>query len=356
MKLSLPLCLLLLIGSYIYANEPPLQQQCTCREDSSSLELPLFAKDDIIEMTLRTDLKALVRDKKDERDYHPIELTYASETGDSIRINAKSRVRGNFRRNMCQFPPLRIKFDSTSVIGTLFEGQDKLKLVTHCNNRKKNFEQYIALEHLIYQTYNLMTEKSFRVRLVKMRYEDTRGKYDPIVRIGFLIESIDQVARRLGGVEIETKNLHPNAMHGETVDMLSVFEYMIGNTDWSIPGLHNVKIIFVQEKNIHIPVPYDFDWCGTINAPYAFPNPTLNLSSLRERIYRGFCKPEKEFQLVFDQFLEKKESILSLYQESPHLHEKTKVDVLKYLNDFFETLEDPKRVKREFYDSCRTNR
>lgn len=356
MKFSLPLCLFFLFGSYIYANGPSLQEVCACTEDSSSLELPLFAQDDIIEMTLRTDLKALLRDKKDERDYHPIELIYTSESGDSINLNAKSRVRGNFRRNMCQFPPLRIKFDSAHVVGTLFEGQNKLKLVTHCNNKKKKFEQYIALEHLIYQTYNLLTDKSFRVRLVKMRYEDTRGKYDPIVRIGFLIEPIDQVASRLNGVEIETKNLHPNAMHGETVDMLSVFEYMIGNTDWSIPGLHNVKIIFDKESNIHLPVPYDFDWCGTINAPYAFPNPTLNLTSIRERIYRGFCKSEEEFQRVFDQFLEKKEPILSLYENSPYLQEKTKADVLKYMNEFFQTLEDPKRLKREFYDKCRTSR
>lgn len=358
MKLSLPLCLFLLLGTYLHGEDLSLHEQksCDCTQDTSILESPLFTQNEILQMTFRTDLKELLKDKRDERDYHPIELSYASESGDTIRVEAKSRVRGNFRRNMCKFPPLRIKFDSVEVVGTLFEGQDKLKLVTHCNNKKKNFEQYIALEHLIYQSYNLMTEKSFRVRLVKMRYEDTRGKYDPIVRIGFLIEPIDQIADRLGGVEIETKNLHPNAMHGETVDMLSVFEYMIGNTDWSIPGLHNVKIVFVKESNLQIPIPYDFDWSGTINAPYAFPNPTLNLSSIRERIYRGFCKSEVEFQHVFDQFLAKKEDILSLYQNSPYLEEKTKQDVLKYLNDFFETLEDPKRVKREFYDKCRTNR
>lgn len=355
MKFSRLLCLLLLLQSFNQLIAIPLSG-CACTDDSSHIEWPLFAQDDVIEMTFRTDLKALLRDKKEERSYHSVQLTYTAENGETVEVEAESRVRGNFRRNMCKFPPLRIKFDSANVVGTLFEGQDKLKLVTHCNSKQKKFEQFIELEYLIYRTYNLMTDKSFRVRQVKMRYEDSKGKYDPIDRMGFLIEPVDQLASRLEGVEIETKNLHPNAMHGHTVDMLSVFEYMIGNTDWSIPGLHNVKIIYLQEDRVNIPIPYDFDWCGTINAPYAFPNPTLNVSSIRERIYRGFCKSEEEFQLVFDQFIEKKESILAMYQSSPNLEEKTKEDVLKYLNDFFETLEDPKKVKREFYDNCRTSR
>ena len=335
----------------------PLDSPCSCdgSGNDSSEVIPLFEQESMMELTYRANLKKLLKDKKDERSYHEVELMYVDESGDSVSIEALTRIRGNFRRKMCQFPPIRIKFDSATVVGTLFEGQNKLKLVTHCKNKAEQYEQYTVIEHLVYRSYNLITEKSFRVRPAKITYEDTGGKYDPIVKFGFFIESVDHVAARLGGVEIETKNIHPNRTEGETTDLLSIFEFMIGNTDWSIPGLHNVKIISVGNGKKLVPVPYDFDWCGTINAPYAFPNPQFGTKSVQDRVFRGFCKSEEEFEKAFAQFREHKEEIIALYQECELLSKKNKSNVLKYLGEFYEILEDPKRTKYAIYENCRTN-
>ncbi|MEM7369307.1 MAG: hypothetical protein AAF587_11960 [Bacteroidota bacterium] len=354
MKHWFPFFLLLLPLSVCYGI--PTEEDCSCSMDEKISDIPLFHSEEVLELTFKTNLKQVMKDKKDERDYHPVELSYVDADGQQVSIEALTRVRGNFRRKMCKLPPLRVKFDSTSVIGTLFEGQDKLKLVTHCKLKGDLHEQLIMVEHLVYRTYRLLTEKSFRVRLAKITYEDLDGKYDPMTRFGFFIEAIDHVANRLGGEEIETSNLHPNRTEAETVDLLSVFEYMIGNTDWSIPGLHNIKIIAIEEQTEPIPVPYDFDWCGAINAPYAIPSESLDIPSVKIRLFRGFCKPKEDFEKVFAIFREKKDEIYSLYQGCPYLSEKKKSEVLKYFDEFYDIINDPRKLKNEIYAKCRTSR
>lgn len=351
-------CLLLLlfgllqVGLFIHSKA----ETCDCSSDISAKDIPLFASEDLLEFTFKTDLRAVMRDKKEERDYHPVELTYADENGEAVSVQAQTRVRGNFRRKMCKLPPLRIKFDSAAVVGTLFEGQDKLKLVTHCKLKGDLHEQLIMIEHLVYRSYRILTDKSFRVRLARITYEDSGGKFEPMTKFGFFIEAVDHVAERLGGEEIETKNVHPNNAEAGTVDLLAVFEYMIGNTDWSIPGLHNVKLVAVEGQTAPIPVPYDFDWCGAINAPYAIPSENLGIKSVKTRVYRGFCKPEEEFERVFNVFREKKEEIYALYEGCDYLTDKKKSEVLKYIGEFYEILENPKKIKYEIYANCRTNR
>jgi hypothetical protein len=347
--------MLLLIGGFLGKAMLGAKTDCECADIPVGLNTSLFAEEEILEITLATNLKALLKDRKEERSYHEAELTFA-EGGKTIQMPVKTKIRGNFRRKNCKFPPIRIKVDSASAVGTMFEGMDKLKLVTHCQNKKEQYEQYILQEYLSYKTFNHLTDNSFRVRLLKITYEDSSGKLDPMTRYAFFIEPEEIMAQRLGGEVRETMNVHPKQTAEFSGDIVALFSYMIGNTDWSIAKLHNVKMLHIPGKSAPIPVPYDFDWCGLINAPYAFPNPQLGIGSVKERVYRGFCIDEADFQQLFTHFQAKKADIYAEFNECEQLSPKVRERSLEYLDEFFDLLDRPKGVQRAILDACRTNR
>lgn len=317
----------------------------------------LFDQEDIIDITLETDLKLLFRDVGDEREYHPAKMRYKTgEIGDSVEVEL--RTRGNFRRqrSVCNLPPIRIKFNKENAAGTLFEKQKKLKLVTVCQFKKDSYEQNLLLEYLSYKSYNILTDSSFRVRLARITYVDLAGKVDTFVRYSFFIEDEKKMAERIESKIMEIKNVHPLQTARHATARMSVFQYMIGNTDWSISALHNVRLVGINGKGDPITVPYDFDWCGAISAPYAKPNPILGLPNVETRLYRGFCRSEEEFARVFKEFMVAKEEIYALYQNCEMLNEKYRKRVLAYYDDFYRTISDEKRTKKEIFDYCRTSK
>ena len=335
---------------------PTFSQDTTATEEEPFIS-QLFQSDDIIKVTIKTELRTLLRDRRDERDYHDATMTYA-DGGEMTTIPLRLRVRGNFRRkkSTCFFPPIRLKFDSAEVVGTLFEGQNKIKLVTHCQNKKSVYQQYLLEEYTIYRMYNQLTDKSFRVRLMDVTYIDTGKKPDTLQKYGFIIEDVGHLATRLGGREIEVKNIHPDRTNYDLVNTLSVFQYMIANTDFSIPALHNVKLVMVNPGEPPLAIPYDFDWCGLIKAPYAIPNESLGLGDVRQRLFRGFCRSEEQFEETFQLFRDKKEAIYSLFRDSEYMDEKTKTSAISYLEKFYDIINNPKEVEREFMKKCRTTK
>lgn len=318
---------------------------------------PLFSSDEPLRLTLEADFKAIYKDKGEERDYHLAVLAYVDEVrGDSVRMPVKLKVRGNFRRVTCQFPPLRLNLPKDSTSGTVFEGQDKLKLVTPCGKNANRYEPLVVLEYLVYKSYNLLTDSSFRARLAEVTYVDTRGKYDNMTRMTFFIEPKEHMTERLGGRELEIEHVHPDDADRFLANFMAIFQYMIGNTDWSIPGLHNVVLVATQPGRPPLTVPYDFDWCGAVDAPYAFPNPQLGIQDVRERLFRGFCRTPEEFEAALARFRRQREPILDLYRTSPWLDESSRSRALKYLEEFFDLIEDPKGVQTAFVEGCRTDK
>lgn len=315
----------------------------------------LFASDEPLELTYRVNMKKLLKDRGDNRHYHTGSVVYTDDKGEKIEVNAKSKVRGNFRRmkSNCSFPPIRLKFDSASVVGTVFQGQNKLKLVTPCQTKKEAYQQYILAEYLIYRSYNILTDSSFQVRLVHITYEDEAGKLDPLVRYAFFIEDEDAMAERIGGTILEIKNIHPNQTNLKLEALVSTFQYFVGNTDWSIPGLHNIKLVQTEMGAAPLAVPYDFDWCGAVDPPYAVPNPQLGIFSVKERLYRGFCRSEDEFNQTFALFKSHKDEIYDLYNSIDYLDVKFKKKCIQFYDEFYEMLEDPKKYKREILATCR---
>lgn len=327
-------------------------------EASVSSQL-LFESDEAIEITMEMDIRRVLRDRGEETDYHPLEITWSNENGELMQVDARVKVRGNFRRQRenCRFAPLRIRFEEETVTGTVFEGQEKLKLVTHCQTRRPEYQQYLLQEYLIYRSYNMLTDKSFKVRLAKITYSDSELRDEPFTRYGFIIEDEDKLAERLGGRILEVENVHPDLTDYELSNRLAIFQYMTGNSDWSITGLHNIKLVMPDGEQTPYAIPYDFDWSGIINARYAKPNPMLNIRPVRQRVFRGFCRSPEVFNEEFTFFNRYRSSIYELHQNlAPPLEEDKLKQATEYLDEFYSIINDPEEAKHEIIDQCRTDR
>ena len=322
-----------------------------CLIYSASAQSALFESDSILELELSGDTRSLFNDREGEATYFKMELTYKNQEGNKIIHPLKVKTRGNFRRakNNCFYPPLWLNFPKSKIPeGSVFAGQDKIKLVTPCRDQK-----YVIREYLAYRLYNLLSPQSFQARLVKVTYKDTtKGKTSEAL-YGVLLEGKDEMAARNGAKIIKRKKIRPNKTDKSLFLKMATFQYLIGNTDWSIEYQHNVKLM-VQEGNLRpLPVPYDFDHAGLVNAPYAHPAPALQLGSIQERRYRGYCVEDMStFQETFALFNAKKEAIYKLFQENPFLEKRYKKSINKSLNEFYKTINSPKASKRAFLYPC----
>lgn len=310
---------------------------------------PLFESEEILHLKIKLDVKETIMDRE-VREEHEAVLYYTEN--DSLDI--KLSVRGNTRANpsLCKFPPLKVNFKKKQVKGTLFKGQNKMKLVTHCNDRSIN-EEYILREYFVYKLYQLISPYSFQVRLCRISYIDTNGKLDPKEHFGFLIEDIDDLAERFEMEQYKGNLLNQDAFYRSELDKLVFFQFMIGNLDWSVPKQHNFKLIYGDAVSAPIAVPYDFDFSGMVNTTYAKPPPDINVSTVRQRNFRGFCRTPGTYEAVAQEFIDLKSSFYALYTSSEVLSEKSIDQSVKYLDSFYEVIENEKKFKKEIITVCR---
>ncbi len=312
---------------------------------------PLFESEAVLSFTLFADFKALKGDREQDSEDRPARLEF--ESGEEA-ITLQIRTRGNFRlkRETCRdMPPLRLNFPKKAVRGTVFEGQDKLKLVTHCRNHS-NYEQNTLQEYLVYRMYNLVTDISFQARLVRVTYVDSNGEEDDIARYGFLIESEKAIEERLNVEFLEPETIHPASYDPTAALRISLFQHMIGNTDWSMVRRHNVKLVRTEER-VHHPIPYDFDWSGIVNARYAKPDPSLNIRNVRTRVYRGFCLETFDYEQATTTFQHLRGPFEELVQGLDGLTDDAREDLVKYIASYYEILDSDERVQDKLVKACR---
>lgn len=317
---------------------------------------PLFAAEDPLVLTLRTDIDWL-RDERSDEEETDGTVTFVGEDGQPSVLPVEVRTRGEFRRNKrnCNFPPLRLDFPKSEAGGTVFEGQDKLKLVTPCHDSRDSYQAYVYDEYLAYKVLELLTPVSFRVRLVEITYEDINDEYETRTKIGFLIEDEDQMAARNRGVLEEVDDrMNPGLTYAPYSVMTSLFQYMIGNTDWSAIDFHNVKLLHSEEGRFFT-VPYDFDFSGVVDARYAAPDPSLPIRSVTERLFRGFCFPQVRDRAHWESYFnERRQAVADLYLGFELLEPDDREDALEYFEDFWEVLADERRYQREILENCRS--
>ncbi len=312
-----------------------------------------FQSTDVLEFTLRTDLRVLTRDRDTaEAPWRGATLTWTGPNG-PVTVPLQVRTRGIFRLQHCDMPPIRLRFDQDSVGGTPFDGLRRPKLGTYCMDRDE-YEQYVLQEYAIYRVQRLFTPMSYSVRLVRVTYEDSAGARRPVTRYGFVMEDPDRFAERFRATVHPNRGVGQRHLLAPNAAFLGLFQYFVGNTDWSVPGLHNIEVL--RTPDTLVAVAYDFDWSGVISTSYARPDARLPIRSVRERVYRGLCQGEEALTPVLAQFEAMKDSIAAVYRAVPDLRPRTVEQTLRYYDEFYRDIVDrPRFVERVVTRDCLRN-
>lgn len=312
----------------------------------------LFENTSSMEIELTGPMWSLVQNKEDRKEW-PFRLR-----SDAIELDLKIRARGNSRMRVCDFPPLRFNFKATDTDGTPFEGQDKLKLVTRCKKSSRS-ESDVLEEYAAYRIFSLWSDVSYRVQLVHMTNIDTDGRLKQAFKssYGFLIEPLEQMVSRVNGSLTEVPAVSLGQLDKKQAALVYVFQYLIANTDWSFVTAendeyccHNIKLIKIGSKLF--PVPYDFDLSGIVNASYARPDPSLNISRVVMRRYIGFCTDTEILRGALNDITSREKEVMDIISSLPMLTDKEKRKKVSYLEGFFRKADDQDKMISLFERAC----
>jgi hypothetical protein len=296
----------------------------------------LFENEDLLEISLHFDLSTYFR-KKPKDEYLKAVLTFNPGRNDSMSRKIRLKTRGEFRNRYCMFAPIELNFKNTDFGYSDLDSIGKLKLVTQCSNGIVN-ENYVLKEYLVYKLYQLLTDTSFRVRLLRVTFYDTGRKRKPIVQYGIFIEPLGMLAGRTNTEEVKNPRINQKHIVPFVMDRVAIFNYMIGNFDWSVPGQHNIKVLKLPDEPLGIAIPHDFDWSGVVNASYAIPAEVMGITNVRQRLFQGICRNREVYDNELDIFLAKKEAFLKIINDFNYLKPVERSDVSNFLNDFLTQL------------------
>jgi hypothetical protein len=312
----------------------------------------LFNSQQLLEVEIKGSFATLLKDKE-LREQQIFEL----RANDKVH-KVKLRVRGKSRTDVCDFPPLRVNFSKTSTKGTVFSGQDKIKLVTKCAKSSRNDVDTI-MEYSAYRIFNILTDVSYRARLVKLQLNDEHGSLVPSLQTqyGIFLESDEELADRLQLKASSLTGVSMQRLSAQHMATVYLFQYLIGNTDWSLVSSQTKEMcchngdIFAAGKELFY-VPYDFDLSGLVNARYAVTDSSLGIKKVTERRYRGFCTDRSYLKIALSQLKSKQTQIVQLIEGLPGISEKRLKRKVAFLNKFFEAAKDQERMVRRFEKSC----
>lgn len=312
-----------------------------------------FTEDSILNATVTTELSTLLSNKVKTVDV-PGVFSFLLPDSSVISGNVLMRPRGIFRLENCYIPPLRLNFKSTTP--SQLSKLKSLKLVNGCSMGSYN-DQLLLKEYMVYKIYNILTDMSFRVRLINLKIEDSKKKKKPLSMHSFFVEDMDDLAKRnkceKWADEKKSNTESTNRMH---MTFVSIFQYMIGNTDWAVPVGHNIKLMSSKKDSIARPyaVPYDFDYAGLVDANYATPDEQLGTKSVRERVYRGFPRNLDELKIIIKVFTDKKQEIYSLIEGFEPLSGRNRKEMIAYLDEFYDSIKTDNQLKDHFIDNARS--
>jgi len=319
---------------------------------------PLFQSEEVLEVRIVAPFNTILSNRAEEKDTDG-KLLHTDEAGDVSEFDVGIRARGLFRRKKenCPFPPLRLNFKGAQTKNTLFQKQNKVKLVTHCKDKSTRHEQSLLSEYVAYRILNELTDVSFRVRLMRITYVDTDKRGKERVAYGFIIEHKDRLAKRLGITAVDIEKTSVNSLQPDYLNLISMFHYLIGNTDFSpIAGAkaaccHN-HVLFGKDGERLFSVPYDFDQAGLINAPYGTTNPRFGLRSARQRLYRGRCANNRYLDETISLFQSKQNRIIEHATAQEGVEDRYGKVMKSFLDKFFATISSPKQVQKKLVKKC----
>jgi hypothetical protein len=311
-----------------------------------------FAKDSVVNVTLNTNLKTLNK-TRNHSPYLPGTITWQNPIGSGdITENIHLKLRGNFRKETCGMASLMLDFRDTAKKSRLRK-LGKVKLVAPCETGYE-YQQYVLQEYLIYKMYNLITDASFRVRLLNLTIQDSAKAKKHFKQYAFVIEPVTAIEKRKRWMEESKQKFNTEQTNRQQATLVFMFQYMVANTDWAVPTYHNIKLFFPKDSARVRPyiVPYDFDFSGLINAHYASPPETTGLTSVTDRFYMGYVRTPDELRAAANVFLSRKNEILDLVKNFELLDGSRKWEMNNYLEEFFSIISDEKRLHEVFIDNA----
>lgn len=315
---------------------------------------PFFSSDEIVEVTLTAPIKTITKTRSTEE-----ELAGTLTIGDKD-FDVAVRARGRFRRDeeICDFPPLRLNFKKSQTKDTVLHGVDKVKLVTHCQDRSGKYEEFVVREYVAYRILNMLTDDSFGARLLRIKYVDSDGKRRESVNFGIMIEHRDRLAKRRSMEYLTIPKTTVAALDPEHFNIVSLYQFMIGNTDYSPiqgtppnPCCHN-HVLFGREDGVLVSIPYDFDQSGIVDADHAGPNPRFRLRSVTQRLYRGRCANNYLLPQTTELFRAKRPEIEALINGLDSMSKRSRKKTLQFLDRFYKVIDNPKSLQRSIVDVC----
>lgn len=307
----------------------------------------LFNRTDILRFTLIGNVKQLFADRAGTAGEYDFTIIEPGLSEHDLKIS----TRGHYRRipGNCQFPPLLLDFPKTKVpSNSIFHKQNKVKLVMPCQG-----ERYIFREYLVYKLHNILSPVSFKVRLVEVTFVEKENGKESASTMGILIEDEHALADRNHTKIIEEDHISPKSIDPYNFTQAAIFQFMIGNTDWSVQYRQNIKIL-QKDQGEPIIVPYDFDHSGMVKAPYARPAAALQLASVSQRRYRGYCQDDLDiYKPHIDYFLSKESELYRIMQEFEHFDKSSRKYCIKFMQGFFSTLKNESKWRQAFSYPCK---
>lgn len=338
--------LILILILFFTACKSDQKDSDNVESELSSFFSTLYNLDSVI-FVLETDIQTLIENKElDENKYQPAFLTVWQGSEVALTTNVRVRPRGVTRKSICDFPPLMLKLGKSELDSLQFRDTDNLKLVSHCKDLPQ-YRDYVHKEYLIYKLYNEVTDYSYRVKPVEFICRDTKNQIEDIKSKSFVFEPTDVMTQRLNCNYYEddissVKNIDKTAYKN-----FVVFQYMTGNTDWNLTRRHNIRMLECSEGIEPMPVPYDFDYSGLVNAEYAKPHPILPIKSVTERFFQFRGPADEDFTDNYGLFWEKKDNFLNIIRNYPHLDQKTKTEMIAYIEEFYINIASEEIMKVE---------
>lgn len=310
--------------------------------------LDLMSSQEILDVNLETDLTLLLQDRRSKEEVKG-NLSFTDNNGRFWSWKLKVGLRGNYRRLNCEgTPPLKLNFKKGELEEAGLSKFDDMKLVTQCVADESLAKKLLLKEYLAYRLYNQLTNKSLRVQLLRINFIDPNTRVQNI-QYGFVIEDTAEFRNRIGATKMDKiYNIQPGFLDREQFKTLALFQYMIGNIDYELSSGRNLKMVEINDKVVT--VPYDFDFCEMVKAPYRKGSKRLDVIKQGDRAFLGFPEDLKDFEETRQLFKNNQKALFKIISNFTILEKEERTYIKNYLSTFFDSIAEVKLPPVDIYD------
>ena len=316
----------------------------------------LFKEESVLKIIFSYSKNEILTETNDST-YIASDFSFVQTDGSIKQLASEIRARGNYRKSNCYFLPLWLKTNKEASQGTIFQDDKKVKLVLPCLKSSKA-NDHVLKEYLAYKIFELISPYHLESRLLDVQLKEDKNKKTVDHDLtGIFVQDDKNLATLYRGKLIK-RHTDPYRQDPLSCARNALFQYMIGNTDFSIVYSHNIKLFYIDGKIV--PVPFDFDMSGFVNVNYAvvstINNKALPITKVTDRLYRGFDRDDVILQQIRNEFLLYEKDIFSLFDQHRGLFKDPKefAECQKYISGFYKLIKDDKKFENRIIKRERT--